>query len=707
MELDFKTRIPQNSRTIIFDCFNTDESAPNLCKLLAGQEDADALAKINKDLCVYSFEQFKKIFKPTVYEIFGKDENGELAVSYSLDNVKGAHPILLCEHEFYRAVHDIALEKSASKVNNNGIDYTKLYESLDPKRIYDRARNKRALVNQFVENALEEKSKGNIDGAKKWMNEAKKEHAAVIEEYKGNALRLLPLAVRDIELILEGRGVKKEKQESLDPAVTLEKLPCSVGWDDEGNLVTKTLDVSKPEVIAIEDKKQQAQQIARDNWVKALDTLPEDTVNRNIFLSVYSSVENTALMERSTEELQAQKNYLGNCYVAAQQSFCNAIGYLVQKVASVEQFFIHASNDEGIVESGVIIANNTVADILEDKNKIAVKKYLSNAKNNENDRVWFAILPAAVDREKNWVESTVTNNDFDIFNMDFSSAEDEQEQSGINTVTVADINTISELLAEVDILSFFNFNACEATSFKNFGSDTKIIEQYNKELTAIKRPDSLVLAYPNFTIIPKNKRQVETINDTKLYTPAVYIDAAYVAAGIVVSTQNEKIQKSKFGKRVANGYPFMRFDLENKEFSKAFYAKFNPESRLNMDKEMINAICGNEGNAFCFRSDSQANNAFVLTARTLNRKPIYWFITQKYFSFMLSRISSVENITSQQFVNEVSNIVTNKMDESDVNKLLRSGEKFAYNEEKKSFTLQFNGIDEPLNFEVEIVDNNV
>ena len=705
MNLDF-THIPQNSRTIIVERFN--DKAPNLCTLLKGQDSDDAIVKIDEELCVRSFDEFKDKFKPTVYEVFKNDVNGELQVTYSLEFCNGAHPIALCEHEFYKAVHDIAAEKSVSTTDNNNIDYTKLYEALDPKLIYTKARRRRDDVRQFVTNALEEQQKGNPDGVKKWMLMAKNIHEAVKEEYAGSALRMLPLVVRDTEMLLEGRGITNDSIGMIESgAETPVLLPCSVEWDSEGNLRTKPLDSRKPEVLGIEKKEDKVLQITQKNWEATVNAIPEGQVDKNLFLSVYSEKENTALATLSTEQLIERKQVFGNMYVAAQQSFCNAVGYLVQKVASIEQFFIHASNENGIVESGVVVANCAISDILE--NERYVKDYLKNASNSEKDRVWFAILPSAIDRDRKWLETTsnfdMENDPFiDIFNVNESKTND-----GIQTVTIADISNISTLFAEYGILSFFNFNACEATSFKSFGANSNIIEDYKKEITAIKRPDATVLAYPNFTIIPKNKRQVEMVNDTKLYTPAVYIDAAYVAAGIVVSTQCMKIQKKKYGKKVVDGRPFIRFDLEEEKSSQEFIAKFNPESRLNMDREVATTLRGKSGNAFCFRSDSLEKNAFVFTARTLNAKPIFWFLSQQYFTFFLERTYIVGGLTSEKakkFANSISNIVSNENDDSIINQLLRSGEEFKYNEETKAFSLKFNGIDEPLAFAVNLVDGN-
>ena len=708
MELDF-TCILQNSRTIIIERFN--DQAKNLCTVLKGQDSDEAIVKVDEELCVKSFEEFKKKFKPTVYEVFCTDENGNLQVTYSLEICKGAHPISLCDHEFYKAVHDIAVEKSASNTDNNNIDYTKLYEALDPKFIYKRARRRRDDVRQFVTNALEEQKKGNPDGVKKWMLMAKQTHQSVKEEYAGSALRILPLVVRDTEMLLESRGITNDNIGIEGGSKTPELLPCSVKWDSEGNLVSVPLDLSKPEVLGIEQKGDKILQITQKNWESTADAINNEydgSIDKNLFLSVYSEKENTALLSLTTDELKERKEIFGNMYVAAQQSFCNAVGYLVQKVASMEQFFIHASDENGIVESGVIIANCSVADIME--NERYVKKYLKNASNNEKDRIWFAVLPATIDKDKKWIESSATADaEIDLFNMDlFKTNESSKNKDGIETVTISDINNISSLLAEFGILSFFNFNACEATSFKTFGSSSDIIKEYNKEVSAIKSTNSTVLVYPNFTIIPKNKRQVEVVNNIKFFTPSVYIDAAYVAAGIVVATQNMKIQKKKYGKKVINGRPFVRFDLEEEKSSQAFVAKFNPESRLNMDKEISMLLRGKNGNAFCFRSDSLAKNAFVFTARTMDAKPIYWFLTRHYFKFLMER-SFINGMTSEkakQFANTILNIVSNETDDSIVNQLLRSGEKFYYNEETTSFSFKFNGIDEPLDFVVNIDDDN-
>ena len=713
MKLDFSC-VPQTSRTLIIERFN--DQAPNLCTILRGREPDEMLDEVAEKLCVKTFDEFKSRFKPTVYEVFSQDKDGNLQISYSLEKKNNSHEILLCEHEFYRAVHRIAMDKAASAVDLDHSDYSKLYEALDPAKIYTRARRRREEVKQFVTSALEENDKGNPDGARRWMKQAGKVYQEVRDEYSGSALRLLPLVVRDIEAIIEQKlGVSADDVKKIGMSEGQydlpELIPCSVKWDAEGNLITtKIQPAEQAPVKAIEMMQDKVKALTAKGWEQTADMIPEGTIDRELFLSIYSEQHNNSLANLPTQELIEKKRELGDDYVAAQQSFCNAVGYLVQKVASLEQFFIHAGDVNGEVESGVVIANCSASDIIE--HMTDVREYLKNARNHPIDHIWLAVLPAMMNSDENdrW-EDDAPGGDFDI--GDFNIWEDQPEikkperMDGI--VSVADINQITECFADYGILSFVNFNACESTSFKKFGANSKIIDAYAKELKGFNRCDSTVLAYPNFTIIPRNKSQLkEIVNGRNLYVPSIYIDAAYVAAGLIAATQNEKIQKKKFGKLVKDGRPFIRFDLEEEQNCREFMAKFNPESRGNMDMEVARRLQGKSGNAFCFRSDTQQNNAFVLTARTLNAKPIYYFLTQNYFSFFLERSYIIGSLTANiinGFITEISNIIQGEKNNKYVNQLLHDGDEFFFNAETQKPTLKFKGIEEPVDINVDIQDD--
>lgn len=125
-----------------------------------------------------------------------------------------------------------------------------------------------------------------------------------------------------------------------------------------------------------------------------------------------------------------------------------------------------------------------------------------------------------------------------------------------------------------------------------------------------------------------------------------------------------------------------------------------------MDREVATRLRGKKGNAFCFRSDSLEQHAFVFTARTLNAKPIYWFITQQYYAFLLERMyKSRTSQNAKKFEKALNNVINNETDDTIVNQILRSGETFIFDEKENSFSLKFNGMDEPLDISIEIVNN--
>ena len=325
MKLDFSC-VPQTSRTLIIERFN--DQVTNLCTLLKGKTPSEMLSDVEEKLCVKSFEEFRKIFKPVVYEISYMDENGRLqSVNYSLENKEGANcycnEIYLCDHEFYKAVHKLAQQKAASAVNNEDIPYDALYEALDPKTIYTRARRRREEVKQYVTSALEENDKGNPDGARRWMKIAGQVYQEVGLEYSGSALRLLPLAVRDIEVIIEQKlGISTDEAQKLgmsEGQTTLPTLiPCTVQWDAEGNLIaTKIEPAEQAPAKAIEMMGDKVKALTAQGWEQTADAIPEGTIDKDLFLSIYSEQHSTALANLPTETLLQRHQELGDNYIAA------------------------------------------------------------------------------------------------------------------------------------------------------------------------------------------------------------------------------------------------------------------------------------------------------------------------------------------------------------------------------------------------------
>ncbi len=138
------------------------------------------------------------------------------------------------------------------------------------------------------------------------------------------------------------------------------------------------------------------------------------------------------------------------------------------------------------------------------------------------------------------------------------------------------------MLKKYKVQVFFNFEANEETTFNNMA--TAGIDKYMEKCEVLTRQDYSefpIPCMPNFTIIPKDKSGVvidskmmntedgvklsqEKEDILKLWIEGVYVDAAYVAAGIVAAYQCPEYLKEAF-RNVSKEYPGIRFDIESGE----------------------------------------------------------------------------------------------------------------------------------------------
>lgn len=705
MELNF-TEIPQNSRTIVFEKFNDREGMPNLSTLLKGRTAEEALSEVNEKLIVHSFGEFKEKFEPTVYERINIDADGNLqGISYSLESLDGGSPVSLCNHEFYRAVHDIIETKSNSGKDNANYDYSKLYDALNPENIYKRARRQRIEAKEFMFNALKEKENKNPSGAKKWLRLAQKTFNDVKSEYSGSALRLLPLAISDMKQVVKSRTAGEEPKAIETGAGNTGALPLyTLKWDGNGEL--KPVEQKPAENNHNSDKDNSNTQLVTTQWQKVADSIDEGTIDKKLFMSIYAEQKNMALQTMPTEELNNRINAMATIYDHAQQSFFDAIGYLVQKVAGIEQFFRHAGDENGEVKAGVVIANCNIDEVFySEESEKSFRNFFKRLGTSESERIWFAVLPSASVMENEWTTESVDNEMPDFENMDFFEEDDDNEiKSDVPVYSVAEVNRMINLLKDCGILSFFNFCACEKTGFTKF--EEKAFEEYVKESENIDAKDSAVLAFPNFTVIPKNKSGFESVSGEVLYVPTVYIDAAYISAGITVATQTDKIQQKKNSSNsIIKNNPFIHFDLEKKENSRKFFANFNPECRLNMSSELQNLVLGDKMGGFCFQSDTLVKQAFILSARTLDGRPLYQYLTKNYFDFMIERKQIKFESDAKAFAKAIRNLQNKSGNDDMVNPILMSYEIFEFSEEEKAFSLRFKGLEQPMTLKAEIKED--
>ena len=270
----------------------------------------------------------------------------------------------------------------------------------------------------------------------------------------------------------------------------------------------------------------------------------------------------------------------------------------------------------------------------------------TNEKNDFDNTVWFGIYPN-VDLEMKKTEKKVRERFMGTKN------EDKTEKNTIEVLT-----SLMTILAEYRVQVFFNFEGKPETSFDNLA--TMGVDKYIEKTQMLenqKYSEYLIPVIPNFTIIPKDKSGVmldykmkfeeetgvslskEQEDLLKFWIEGVYVDASYVAAGIIGATQCPNYLKERFS-NVSPQYPGVRFDIEEKDNS--YHTKTTMSKEIsgftNTIKDRINQF--NYG--FVFSSDNanvareKIRNIVVYKARTLLKnldggyEPLYKTLTTTY-----------------------------------------------------------------------------
>jgi hypothetical protein len=195
-----------------------------------------------------------------------------------------------------------------------------------------------------------------------------------------------------------------------------------------------------------------------------------------------------------------------------------------------------------------------------------------NAKNDFSNTVWFGIVPAIE------LESAGKPK---IGRAIFAGNKEVKKEGN----TMESLTALLQTLKKYRVQVFFNFQANDETTFNNLA--TMGVDKYMDKCQMMTRQDYSEFAIPclpNFTIIPKDKSGVviDTIiqktddgkvkvSDSKedimkLWIQGVYVDASYVAAGIVAAYQCSEYLKEVF-KNASRSYPGVRFDIEREDYS--------------------------------------------------------------------------------------------------------------------------------------------
>lgn len=373
------------------------------------------------------------------------------------------------------------------------------------------------------------------------------------------------------------------------------------------------------------------------------------------------------IMDLIDRQADSDKEELQDIYKASLESFAETITPIIEKFAGVKSFFDHASCDGELPRDvSVIISNCKVDAIL--KNRVAKERFRKyfKALSYEKDvnRIWFGIIPAISNGEERWSETKQALHFDDDIEPD--ELEDAPEQGNAADLIALDRGKeMLALLEEAKIMTFVNYKAGENTGF--MGLSASEVDRYRKDFKNVNS-EYAVFVYPNFTILPKENGLVkigteynaEDDQEVDFYAvvPGVYLDASYVACGMMVGVQNYKLLEKK-GYYVNPKYPCVRFDLEDPENSRRVTTKLNRETTTETPMQILDAIMEDRF-GFVFADNNVEydgkilKNSYVLNARSLQRgangeyKPLYKTLVKNLVSQILGAITGRPGLATQK-----------------------------------------------------------
>ena len=680
-------RVKQTHKTILFESFNGWQADSfDLATLLDGDyKDMDEKIDMISRLEVHSFKEFVEKFAPRIYENV-QQVGDSWTFSYSFDDGKGAAgiPIKLTDHNYYQMLSAMYGAKKASGQSNRDFDDSKLKEILTPKSVekeVQRIRKKATLLNIQYAEAVNKKENANFYA--KQMQALGKE---VVEKVYGSSLSKLGLRIASINNQLEYLEDKKKSLKSLSAGMEDAEIKRGVlDFDDEGKPVIQELASgilsgetfpSTPRLTAGESMKKLKAAVG-NSIDKKSENLPVKSFTKNMVLSTYLpdyAEESFALTPAGIvdkcKELEIQRNDFEKIYSQAQSEFIKILKQVVNRMLGVKVFFDHATTAGGIEGElpkgqGLLVTNCPVSDLLDDRIKDKFEKFMIDRGRTQtgNNKLWFGILPHVIVGEINPDEQEDAE-EIDPFNLDIdldSDAEDKTKRAAAVT-TLSEAKQLLAIMQNARILTVFNPAVADDAPFTFGGITDTAIKDVKQKLEKLGiNYEHAIFSYPNFTIvrdatIPLDKRD----NAEKINVGSIYIDAAYVAAGLLVASQQpEYLIKHGFGGRIDAENVCVRLNLEDDEFVANLTTHFNLELSNSWQQEIVDAIADDRF-GFVFSGDPKSigtvdlENSYIFSARTMNKdnnvyQPIYKTLTN---DFILSYLKTYGVKTSKSTFNK-------------------------------------------------------
>jgi hypothetical protein len=559
--------INQTNRTILFEEINPDKD--DLITLVGDVKGIDSLndekvKEINQQLLVKSFDEFLEKFSPCVYFFYNAANQ---KVIYTLEKPENLpedyYSVIRLDqnNDFLKMLFTLIDTKRSQGIKNVDFRFDKVLDMISPKKVMDDIKQVRKEIN-YLHKKYEELDEG--DPKKLDIGDKLNYKFEEASQNYNNVLAMLPLAIEDIKTrLLFGQSQEDNKAQALKVGM--------LTMGDGGEL--KIIEAPKSdstEIMVLEESRNNALISAFQEDYDAVTESPSQYV-KDLVVRTFCPLPAVLNEVDVKKEVENYNTYL-EFYKNAKDDFVKAAKPLVEKILGIKMFFDQYATKNKGMQPKLLITNNKLDMTVKSNMVPRLEAYLNtvNSKNDFSDTIWFAIVPAI------GMESSVN-----------FKARRERFKGNLKVVkeegnTLESLTSLLQIVKNYRIQVFFNFIANEETTFNSVA--TAGVEKYMDKCETLTRQDYSEFAIPcmpNFTIIPKDKSGVildskmvatedgamlskEKEDILKLWIEGVYVDASYVAAGIVAAYQCPDFLK-EFFRNVNRNYPGVRFDIESGE----------------------------------------------------------------------------------------------------------------------------------------------
>ena len=287
---------------------------------------------------------------------------------------------------------------------------------------------------------------------------------------------------------------------------------------------------------------------------------------KSLMISTYAPLQMQKFDEPKVE-VKKHKQYM-EILKNEKENFIKVARPLLQKIIGIKLFFDQYDSSSELMKPELLISNCSLSRVVQEESTEKLKNYLEmvNTITEHNDTIWFAIVPGiTLDETKKKKRKSKLETSSNIQN---------------NNVTVNSIEDLSSLMSVMEkfrIQTFFNFTANEKSTFNDLNREG--LGKYIKKTEILRnssKAEYAIPCIPNFTILPDDKSNyvigkefeiqdgnaISTNKSVDVMLGGLYVDSAYVAAGIIAACQCPAYLRDKFKSKIVNSLPGVRFDIE-------------------------------------------------------------------------------------------------------------------------------------------------